>query len=82
MQFTSLRFLLFMLVTAAVEFLLPKKVRTKWLFAASIVFYTLLDLKFVPLLAAVVLTAYLGGLAIKAEAGKGRNAGLDRKSVV
>ena len=75
MQFTSLRFLLFMLVTAAVEFLLPKKVRTKWLFAASIVFYTLLDLKFVPLLAAVVLTAYLGGLAIKAEAGKGRNAG-------
>ncbi|MBO5998651.1 MAG: MBOAT family protein, partial [Lachnospiraceae bacterium] len=75
MQFTSLKFLLFMLITAAVEFLLPKIARTKWLFAASIVFYALLDIKFVPLLAAVVLTAYLGGLAVKTENGKGRNAG-------
>ena len=75
MQFTSLRFLIFMMVTAAVDFLLPKKARAAWLFASSFLFYALLDLKFVPLLAAVVLTTYLGGMAAGAKDRKGKNGG-------
>ena len=66
-SFTSIRFILFLLLVAAVDFALPRKLRSKWLFAVSLVFYACLDLRFLPLLLIVILTAWLGGRAIEAD---------------
>lgn len=49
------------------DFMLPRKLRSKWLFAVSLVFYACLDIRFLPLLIVVILTAWLGGRAIEAD---------------
>ncbi len=72
MQIVSIQFLLFLLVTIAVSFIIPKKIRNIWLLAASWVFYYTLSDKFLVLLVAVTVITYFAGLFMRKEADKGK----------
>ena len=62
MNFLSYEFVLFFLAAAAVYFLFPRKLRPAVLLTASLVFYGLIRLGFLALLAAEALAAYAFGL--------------------
>lgn len=64
MSYTSFAFFLFTAAAAAVYFLLPLKIRWVALLAASIGFYTMADLKSLPILLIEAMLAYCGGLLL------------------
>lgn len=64
MQFVSLSFLLFLLITISVYFIIPKKIRYIWLLAASWGFYYKLSHKLLILLVAVTVVTYIFGRLI------------------
>ena len=69
MVFSSLSFLFFFLPPVIlIYYLLPRKCRNYWLFAASVVFYACGDLRFLPVFLIGILWNYLFGLWI----GRGR----------
>ncbi len=71
MQFVSLTFLVFLLVTVSIYFVIPKKVRYIWLLLASAVFYFMAADKLLILLAAVCLVTYVAGILMdKSEGSK------------
>ena len=61
MQFVSLTFLLFLLITISVYFIIPKNIRYIWLLIASWGFYYKLSHKLLILLVAVTLVTYIFG---------------------
>lgn len=67
MQFVSLSFFIFLLVTITIYFILPGKVRYIWLLAANLVFYYFAAGKLLLLLLAVALVTYLGGRLLDSE---------------
>lgn len=65
MNIISLGFLAFVLLTAAVYYLLPLKLRPCWLLAASLLFYIYADIRYLLFLGASILSCYAGALAIQ-----------------
>ncbi len=70
MQFVSIKFLMFLLLTICIYFVVPKKVRFVVLLLASWAFYYLLSDKFLLLLLAVTVITYLTGIFIDKGHGK------------
>ncbi|MCR5657678.1 MAG: MBOAT family protein [Butyrivibrio sp.] len=62
MQFVSWGFLLFLIATIAVYYIVPKKVRYIWLLAASLGFYYLVSGKLLIFLLLVTVITYVAGL--------------------
>ncbi|WP_408069685.1 MBOAT family O-acyltransferase [Butyrivibrio sp. JL13D10] len=62
MQFVSFGFLLFLLITVSVFYIVPKKIRYIWLLLTSWIFYYLLCDKLILLLFAVTVISYISGL--------------------
>ncbi|SDB61567.1 MBOAT family protein [Butyrivibrio sp. INlla16] len=75
MQFVSPKFLLFLLITISVYFVLPKKIRYIWLLAASWGFYYKLSGKLLLLLIAVSVITYVAGILM----GRSDTSGENRK---
>lgn len=69
MNIISLGFLAFVLLTAAVYYLLPLKLRPFWLLAASLFFYIYADIRYLLFLLASILSCYAGARAIQGRAG-------------
>ena len=67
MQFVSLSFLIFLIITISVYFILPKSIRYIWLLAASWGFYYKLSHKLLLLLIAVTVITYVFGRLIGSE---------------
>ncbi|SDA50968.1 D-alanyl-lipoteichoic acid acyltransferase DltB, MBOAT superfamily [Butyrivibrio sp. INlla18] len=65
MQFVSLQFLIFIMGTIFIYFIIPKKVRYIWLLLASMAFYYIVSGKFLVFLIAVTLVTYGAGLLIE-----------------
>lgn len=66
MSFTSLQFIVFLIITLAVYYITPKIIRKYVLLAASIVFYYGFGIKAMSILLFAALLAYFGGLVIGA----------------
>ncbi|WP_026526198.1 MBOAT family O-acyltransferase [Butyrivibrio sp. VCD2006] len=64
MQFVSLSFLLFLIITISVYFIIPKKIRYIWLLIASWVFYYKLSHKLLILLIAITVITYIAGILL------------------
>ena len=69
MQFISFGFLVFLLVVASVNHVVPRKYRYIWLLVVSMAFYVSLDAKYALILVLSILSTYAAGLAI----GKSKN---------
>ena len=72
MNIISLGFLAFVLLTAAVYYLLPLKLRPLWLLAASLFFYIYADIRYLLFLLASILSCYAGARAIQGRTGRKR----------
>lgn len=70
MNIISLGFLAFVLLTAAVYYLLPLKLRPFWLLAASLFFYIYADIRYLLFLLASILSCYAGARAIQGRTGR------------
>ena len=64
MLFNSILFVIFYLAVLLVYYLLPRKIRWIWLFAASYVFYGAWNAKYLLLLMGMSLVTYLAGFLI------------------
>ena len=64
MSFTSLSFLVFFPIVVLLYYLLPKKIKKCWLFAAGFYFYACLDKRFLMLLLLLIFISYVGGILI------------------
>lgn len=64
MDFLSLPFIAFLLITALINYLLPQHLRTAGLFAGSLIFYYVGAKQFFPLLLILCLITYLFGLLL------------------
>ena len=64
MQFTSVNFLMFFLISSTIYFIIPHKVRWVWLLICSYYFYTILNAKYVLLIATSTIITYSSGLLI------------------
>ena len=78
MQFVSLEFFVFLLITIVLYFIIPRKYRYIWLLAASWGFYYKLSGKLLVMLVLVTVVAYFGGLLIgnSKDAKSGTNTGI------
>ena len=81
MQFVSLSFLLFLIITISVYFIIPKKIRYIWLLIASWGFYYKLSHKLLILLVGVTLITYIAGLLLDTSK-KPDNSGKKKKPVL
>ena len=70
MQFVSLKFLAFLFATIFIYFIFPKKIRYIWLLATSMAFYYLVGGKFIGLLLAESVLAYVVGLVVAEKEGR------------
>lgn len=62
MLFNSLHFLIFFPVVVGIYYLIPQKIRTYWLLAASYYFYMCWNAKYVVLLLFSTIVTYVSGL--------------------
>lgn len=65
MLFNSLQFLFFFPIVVAVYYLIPQKVRTYWLLAASYYFYMCWNAKYVVLLLLSTIVTYVSGVLLE-----------------
>lgn len=64
MLFNSLHFLIFFPIVLGIYYLMPQKIRTYWLLAASYYFYMCWNVKYVLLLLFSTIVTYVSGLAM------------------
>ena len=64
MLFNSLHFLIFFPIVLGIYYLMPQKIRTYWLLAASYYFYMCWNVKYVLLLLFSTVVTYMSGLAL------------------
>lgn len=64
MLFNSLHFLIFFPIVLGIYYLMPQKIRTYWLLAASYYFYMCWNIKYVLLLLFSTVVTYVSGLAM------------------
>lgn len=64
MAFHSFQYLLFFLIVYSIYIALPNKLRYIWLLAASYFFYYCANVRYIPLLLAITLLAWLSGIGI------------------
>ncbi len=73
MSVISVPFILFLPTVVGINFTLPKKLRTSWLFAAGLLFYLSNDIRYLPGLAFCIVTTYGAGLFLgQSREGSGR----------
>lgn len=65
MLFNSLQFLIFFPIVVAVYYLIPRKIRTYWLLAASYYFYMCWNAKYVLLLLFSTIVTYMSGILLE-----------------
>lgn len=81
MLFNSLHFLIFFPIVVGIYYLIPQKIRTYWLLAASYYFYMCWNAKYVVLLLFSTIVTYVSGLAIE-KSEKMKGGGLKKKLCV
>lgn len=64
MNFISISFIAFLLLTTFVFYVLPKKLQWRWLLAISIYFYLCFDIRFIAFLGGSALIAYVGAIVL------------------
>ena len=65
MLFNSLHFLIFFPIVVGIYYLMPRKIRTYWLLAASYYFYMCWNAKYVLLLLFSTVVTYVSGIALE-----------------
>ncbi len=75
MLFNSLHFLIFFPIVVGIYYLIPQKIRSYWLLAASYYFYMCWNAKYVLLLLFSTVVTYVSGILLEKFAKNEKNTG-------